>query len=201
MTTLTVTSKGQVTLRKEVLKHLGIGPGDKIDIDLRPNGTAVARAAAPKPTGSIEDVFGMLGPWKGPPVSIEITPDSNVLIRALMNDDPVQAKRARTALRDAAWIAITLPTLCEFVWVMRSFFKKSRSEVGMAVRSIVNQGNVSTDLSAVNAGLRCLETGSDFADGVIAFEGQRLGGEVFVTFDRKAAEQLATAGAAVELLQ
>lgn len=71
MTTLTVTSKGQVTLRKEVLKHLGVKPGDKIDIDLLPNGTAVARSAAPKRTGSIEDFFGMLGPWDGPPVSIE----------------------------------------------------------------------------------------------------------------------------------
>ncbi len=30
MTTLTVTAKGQVTLRKETLQHLKIGPGDKL---------------------------------------------------------------------------------------------------------------------------------------------------------------------------
>lgn len=117
-----------------------------------------------------------------------------------MNDDPAQTGRARVILRDAEWIAITLPTLCEFVWVMRSYFKKSRSEISVAIRSVVGQSNVSTDRGAVDAGLRCLDAGSDFADGVIAFEGQRLGGEVFVTFDRKAAQQLIIAGATVELL-
>ena len=71
MTTLTVTAKGQVTLRKEVLRHLGIAPGDKIDVDLMPNGAITVRAAAPKRTGSIEDFFGCLGPWEGPPASLE----------------------------------------------------------------------------------------------------------------------------------
>ena len=33
MDTLTVTAKGQVTLRKELLKHLGVRPGEKIVID------------------------------------------------------------------------------------------------------------------------------------------------------------------------
>ena len=71
MTTLTITAKGQVTLRKEVLKHLGIGPGDKIDVDLLPNGTVNVRPAAPERTGSLEDFFGCLGPWNGPPVSLD----------------------------------------------------------------------------------------------------------------------------------
>ena len=71
MTTLTVTAKGQVTLRKEVLRHLGIGPGDKIDVDLRPDGTLVARAAAPPRTGSIEDFFGMLESKDGPVLTLE----------------------------------------------------------------------------------------------------------------------------------
>lgn len=71
MTTLTVTAKGQVTLRKEVLRHLGIGPGDKIDVDLRSDGTLVARAAAPPRTGSIEDFFGMLESKDGPVLTLE----------------------------------------------------------------------------------------------------------------------------------
>lgn len=71
MTILTVTAKGQVTLRKDVLKHLGIGPGDKIDCELRPDGTMVARAAAPAPTGSIEKFFGMLASDSGPSLTIE----------------------------------------------------------------------------------------------------------------------------------
>ncbi len=55
MTTLTVTAKGQVTLRKEVLQHLGVGPGQKVEVDMLPNGRIEIRA---KPTGSIEDFIG-----------------------------------------------------------------------------------------------------------------------------------------------
>jgi bifunctional DNA-binding transcriptional regulator/antitoxin component of YhaV-PrlF toxin-antitoxin module len=57
-TTLTVTTKGQVTLRKDVLKHLGVVPGSKIEVNLLPDGRAELRAE--KRTGSIEDSFGLL---------------------------------------------------------------------------------------------------------------------------------------------
>ena len=39
---------------------------------------------------------------------------------------------------------------------------------------------------AVLAGLALLDAGGDFADGVIAFEGELLGGAEFVSFDRQA---------------
>ena len=58
MTTLTVTARGQVTFRKEVLQHLGIGPGQKIELDLLPDGWALLRAA--RPTGTIEGFVGLL---------------------------------------------------------------------------------------------------------------------------------------------
>lgn len=58
MTALTVTAKGQVTLRKEVLRHLGIAPGEKVEVALLPDGRAELRAA--KKTGSIADSFGSL---------------------------------------------------------------------------------------------------------------------------------------------
>ncbi|MET0445188.1 MAG: AbrB/MazE/SpoVT family DNA-binding domain-containing protein [Pseudorhodoplanes sp.] len=71
MTTLTVTSKGQVTLRKEVLKHLGIEPGDKLEFDLTSGKTVTVRAAAR--SGSIENFFGCLGPTTtAPPTSEEM---------------------------------------------------------------------------------------------------------------------------------
>ncbi len=57
MTTLTVTSKGQVTLRRELLQHLGVKPGDRITIDKLPEGRI--EVAAARGTGSISDVFGM----------------------------------------------------------------------------------------------------------------------------------------------
>lgn len=58
MTTLTVTARGQVTFRKEVLQHLGIGPGQKIELDLLPDGRGLLRAA--RPTGTIDGFVGLL---------------------------------------------------------------------------------------------------------------------------------------------
>lgn len=67
--TLTVTAKGQVTLRKEVLRHLGVAPGQKVEIDFLPNGRLELRAA--KPTGSIEDFFGCARQPGTEPLSLE----------------------------------------------------------------------------------------------------------------------------------
>ncbi|HZX69301.1 MAG TPA: AbrB/MazE/SpoVT family DNA-binding domain-containing protein [Rhodanobacter sp.] len=58
MTTLTITARGQVTFRKEVLQHLGIKPGEKIELDLLPDGRAALRAA--QPTGSMTGFVGLL---------------------------------------------------------------------------------------------------------------------------------------------
>ena len=58
MATLTVTAKGQITFRKELLKHLGIQPGDKVEVDLLPEGRASLHAA--RPTGDISRLIGCL---------------------------------------------------------------------------------------------------------------------------------------------
>lgn len=61
MATLTVTAKGQVTLKKEVLQHLGVRPGDKIDVDLMPGGKLEVIAVERRPVaGSVESFFGSL---------------------------------------------------------------------------------------------------------------------------------------------
>lgn len=58
MTTLTVTARGQVTFRKEVLNHLGIKPGGKIALELLPDGRAALHAA--QPAGTIDGFLGIL---------------------------------------------------------------------------------------------------------------------------------------------
>jgi bifunctional DNA-binding transcriptional regulator/antitoxin component of YhaV-PrlF toxin-antitoxin module len=58
MATLTVTARGQVTFRKDVLQHLGIKPGEKIELDLLPDGRGLLKAA--RPTGSIDGFVGLL---------------------------------------------------------------------------------------------------------------------------------------------
>jgi bifunctional DNA-binding transcriptional regulator/antitoxin component of YhaV-PrlF toxin-antitoxin module len=69
MRTLTVTAKGQVTLRKELLQHLGVQPGEKVSIDKLPDGRIQLSAA--RPTGKISDVFDFLKVEGRPAISIE----------------------------------------------------------------------------------------------------------------------------------
>ena len=58
MATVTVTSRGQLTLRKEYLQHLGVKPGDKIELGKTPNGKLTLERARPK--GSWDDFIGCL---------------------------------------------------------------------------------------------------------------------------------------------
>ncbi len=55
---LTVTSKGQVTLRKELLAHLGIQPGQRVDVEVLPGGRLELHAE--QATGSINGFIGLL---------------------------------------------------------------------------------------------------------------------------------------------
>ena len=58
MMTLTVTTRGQVTFRKDVLHHLGIQPGDKIELDKLPDGRVSLKAA--RSSGTIDGFVGLL---------------------------------------------------------------------------------------------------------------------------------------------
>ena len=69
MTTLTVTTKGQITLKQELLRHLNVAPGQKVDVDLLPNGRLVVAPASPK--HSISRFSGSLARKGAPRLSIE----------------------------------------------------------------------------------------------------------------------------------
>lgn len=97
-------------------------------------------------------------------------------------------------------IAVATPTLCELVWVLRKVYGFEVAAVARAIRALVATVNVEMNRPAVAAGLAMLEAGGDFADGVIAYEGRWLGGEIFVSFDRKAVALLAAQGQSARLL-
>lgn len=69
MSTLTVTAKGQVTLRKDILMHLGVQPGEKIAVEKLPDGRIEVKAV--RPAGKISDAFGYLKRKNGPSLSME----------------------------------------------------------------------------------------------------------------------------------
>ena len=131
---------------------------------------------------------------------MRITADTNVLLRAAVMEDPTQGAVAAEALLKAEAVAVTLPSLCEFVWVLTRGYKKRANEIAAAVRTLIESASVLVDRPAVEAGLAVLERGGDFADGVIAFEGRRAGGLIFATFDRKAAAIVQATGGEARLL-
>lgn len=131
---------------------------------------------------------------------MKITPDTNVLVRMVMDDDPVQAEVARKTLEQAATVVLTLTALCEMVWVLAKGYGVKRAGIAGAIRRFMTIDTMEMNRPAVEAGLRLLEAGGDFADGVIAYEGRWLGGEVFCSFDKQAVRLLEKVGVAARLV-
>jgi predicted nucleic-acid-binding protein len=132
---------------------------------------------------------------------MKITADTNVLARAILQDDPGQCRTARKWLKSATLIAVPLPSLCELVWILRQGARLSKEDTATAIRALADANNVVMNRLAVEAGLALLEAGGDFADAIMAHEGKWLGGETFVSFDRKAVKLLAAQGEATRLLE
>jgi len=131
---------------------------------------------------------------------MKIAVDTNVLVRAAVQDDKQQAHRAVKALQDAALVAVPLPVLCEFVWVLSRGYKMAATDISEAIQRLMNCANVVMNRPAVEAGLSILQAGGDFADGVIAYEGNWLGAEELVSFDKEAVSILQSQGQSARLL-
>lgn len=131
---------------------------------------------------------------------VKITADTNLLVRAAVQDDLHQARLSARILEQAELVAVPVSAICEFVWVLRRIYKKSTSEISDAIRLLVNGSNVVANGPAIEAGLSILDAGGDFADGVIAYDGYSLGGEEFVSFDSKAVAMLRSQGRRARLL-
>jgi predicted nucleic-acid-binding protein len=131
---------------------------------------------------------------------VKIAVDTNVLVRAAVRDDPEQTDAATRIMARAEVLAITVSSLCEFVWVLRGVYGYRAPKIAEAIGILLSAENVETNRASAEAGLAMLDAGGDFADGVIAYEGRWLGAETFVSFDKKAVEMLAAQGQAARLL-
>lgn len=67
-----ITSKGQVTLPRKVREVLRVGPGDRIDFVVDPDGSVTVRAGR----SDIADLKGMLHRRRGRPVSLSAMDDA-----------------------------------------------------------------------------------------------------------------------------
>jgi predicted nucleic-acid-binding protein len=132
--------------------------------------------------------------------TVKITADTNVLARAITEDDPRQSRIAQIELANADLVALALPALCELVWVLSRGYRILPAEIAETIRRLINSENVLVDRPAVEAGLAVMDAGGDFADGVITYEGSWLGADVFISFDGQAVKLLAAQGATTRLL-
>ena len=132
---------------------------------------------------------------------MKITVDTNVLLRVVVPGDAAQQRLAIETLKTAELVAISVHTLCEFAWVMERNYGSPRAQIAASIRLFMSTRNVVMNRPVVEAGLALLEDGGDFADGAIAFDGSWLGGETFVSFDKKAIKLMTKQGRAARLLE
>ncbi len=131
---------------------------------------------------------------------MKVAVDTNILVRAVVRDDEQQADAAAALLLSAETIAVSVSCLCEFVWVLRRVYGFGQGEIAAAIDALLAAANVAANRPAVEAGLAMLKAGGDFADGVIAYEGRWLGGETFISFDKKAVALIAKRGQPASVL-
>ena len=131
---------------------------------------------------------------------MKIAIDTNILARIIVNDDTKQNQLAMQVIDEAELVIIGSYVLCELVWLMGSRYQVSRADIAKALRHILLMEKVQLDRPAVEAGLALYEAGAGFADGVIAYEGQRKGADAFISFDKKAVALLNKNGKKAKLL-
>ncbi|MDK9722462.1 MAG: type II toxin-antitoxin system VapC family toxin [Rhodospirillales bacterium] len=121
--------------------------------------------------------------------------DTNVLVRFIVQDDPVQSLQARTYLASElaqnGGVAICNVVFCEFVWVLGRSYRFSRSDiVGALDRILATENTWVEDRDILREAIEAFRVGAvqDFADAVIALTNKRKGNcATTVTFDRNAA--------------
>lgn len=128
---------------------------------------------------------------------MKLTVDTNILVRAFVEDDEAQAAIAKALLGKATLIAISIPVFCEFAWVLGRSYKIPSTDIASAIGALLDTETVTTDGPAVEAGIAMLREGGDFADGAIAAQGEALGGNIMVSFDKTALALWGKAGRSV----
>jgi predicted nucleic-acid-binding protein len=106
--------------------------------------------------------------------------DTNVVLRFLLDDDPVQSRLARAIM--ASHVAIPITVLLETGWVLASRYGFDRQQLAQTLRELVDRRDihVADRLSLLDA-LDAFSRGGDFADAIHLFAAR--GTEAFVTFD------------------
>ncbi len=116
--------------------------------------------------------------------------DTNVVVRFLTQDDPVQAEKANDLIETAAArgerLHLDVVVLCELVWVLQTAYGFDKPTVIDALDKILGAAQFSVpDRNSLRRALTAYGSGNgDFSDYAIGLRNQRAGCEDTVTFDR-----------------
>jgi predicted nucleic-acid-binding protein len=118
--------------------------------------------------------------------------DTNVLVRYLTQDDPVQSAKAtelierRLTRRDPGFISIV--AMAEAVWVLERAYRLGDAEIATTIERTLQADSlvVENEQEVFTAMIALKEGRGSFADALIAALGARAGRSVTVTFDQKA---------------
>ncbi|HEY9057111.1 MAG TPA: type II toxin-antitoxin system VapC family toxin [Aurantimonas sp.] len=123
--------------------------------------------------------------------------DTNVLLRAFLNDDSVQSPAARrflSKLTPTEQGFVGVPVILELFWVLRTRYQLPRNELSQTLFELLEVGSlIFEDFDTIVRCLSMFEEGNvDFSDAVIAERHHGQGCARTVTFDRNAARDLAS---------
>jgi predicted nucleic-acid-binding protein len=116
--------------------------------------------------------------------------DTNVLVRYLTQDDPVQARKVDTfmasAIESGDRLHVDDIVLCELVWVLRAAYRFGKPVIAAALDKVMSTAIFSfDDRDRLREALAdYLEGAGDFSDYVIGRRNLRAGCEHTVTLDR-----------------
>ena len=111
-----------------------------------------------------------------------IAVDTNLLVRILTNDDPIQARRAVKILNGDD-IFIPKSVLLETEWVLRHAYEIERSNILIGFQKLIGLPNVNVeDPDSIYQAISWYENNFDFADALHLASSSRC--ESFATYDR-----------------
>lgn len=109
------------------------------------------------------------------------------MLRYLLNDDAQQSAVASRMLSDNSLeFIISTHVLNEVVWFLKYSLKVKRLELISLISNLLARDNFILNDEEVNVGLNFLQSGGDFADGVIAYQMSQYNNASLLTFDKKA---------------
>lgn len=132
---------------------------------------------------------------------MNVIADASIIIRSLFTADaPEQSQEVADFLEKADTIVVPMVALCEAVAVLEKNYQLSKQHIAKMLRLTLQISSVVTDADAVLAGIRMLEDGGDFEDGVIQYTGaQKATKAVFVSLDSCAVRRLSRQGIATAI--